>query len=270
MDKSIEWAVRCTHEAQMHKHNCFITLTYNDESLPHAESLRKDHLQTFMKRVRHHHGPFSYFAAGEYGTKGGRPHYHACLFGVDFIKQDPNSYIWKQRKLKGETYLLWRSPLLESRWSRDGKPLGYCSVGALTFKSAAYCARYIMKKVVGAHATGYRRYNGDTGEFIGTAAPEFQVSSTTPAVGKRWLEQYWRDIYPSDFVVIDGKKYPVPDYYDRWLEQEHPRLFDQVAMKREELSESLAPERTPERLAARKKIFTQRMANLKRGHDDVA
>lgn len=32
--RSLEWATRARHEISLHKENCFLTLTYNDESLP--------------------------------------------------------------------------------------------------------------------------------------------------------------------------------------------------------------------------------------------
>ena len=34
LERSRQWGVRCMHEAQMHKQNCFITLTYNEEIAP--------------------------------------------------------------------------------------------------------------------------------------------------------------------------------------------------------------------------------------------
>ena len=34
LERSRQWAIRCVHEASLHKHNCFITLTYNDANLP--------------------------------------------------------------------------------------------------------------------------------------------------------------------------------------------------------------------------------------------
>lgn len=252
----------------MHENSCFVTLTYSPEMMPAGGTLRKDHLQRFFRRVRKRFGRVSYFAAGEYGEKNHRPHYHACIFGLDFVHQDPNSYLWKQRKLKDETYLLYRSPLLESAWSLDGQPLGFCSVGAVTYKSAAYVARYIMKKQIGAHKSGYVKTDPETGE-VSVLAPEFSLASLKPAIGLRWLWKYWKDVYPGDFCVdAEGKHQPVPEYYDRWLEKEHPEVYAKVQMKREETSALLESERTPERLAARKKVFTQRMAKLKRGHEE--
>lgn len=43
------WAIRCVHEARTHKHNCYITLTYNDEHVP--VGLKHEHFQKFMSRL---------------------------------------------------------------------------------------------------------------------------------------------------------------------------------------------------------------------------
>lgn len=48
LERSRQWAVRCMNEAQMHKKNCFVTLTYKEAS----KSLRYRDFQLFMKRLR--------------------------------------------------------------------------------------------------------------------------------------------------------------------------------------------------------------------------
>ena len=74
--KANEWATRMTEEAKLHKENCFITLTYNNENLPKYKSLVKKELQDFFKRLRKKYGNgIRYYACGEYGPKGKRPHY---------------------------------------------------------------------------------------------------------------------------------------------------------------------------------------------------
>lgn len=47
-----QWAVRCVNEAQLYKHNAFITLTYDDAHLPSDNGLHYEHFQTFIKRLR--------------------------------------------------------------------------------------------------------------------------------------------------------------------------------------------------------------------------
>ena len=56
---------------------------------------------------------------------------------------------------------MYRSPRLEKLWT-----LGNCEIGELTFESAAYVARYIMKKINGPMAKEhYKRYDPTTGEI---------------------------------------------------------------------------------------------------------
>lgn len=78
-----EWALRVMHEAKLHPANCFVTLTYRDEDLPENGSLRHRDFQLFMKRLRKR-ADVRFYMCGEYGEQKLRPHYHACLFGVDY------------------------------------------------------------------------------------------------------------------------------------------------------------------------------------------
>ena len=52
LERSRLWAMRCMHEASLHRHNCFVTLTYSDEYLPDRGRLEYSDYQKFMKRFR--------------------------------------------------------------------------------------------------------------------------------------------------------------------------------------------------------------------------
>ena len=89
LSKAREWSIRLLHESQLHEQKCFLTLTYNDDNLQDRGTLVKSHVQTFMKDYRryldYHYGKkVRFYAAGEYGSKSGRPHYHLLIFGDDF------------------------------------------------------------------------------------------------------------------------------------------------------------------------------------------
>lgn len=63
----------------------FVTLTYANENLLWADDepcLNKRDLQLHFKRLRKRLEPktIKYYAVGEYGDSGGRPHYHYLLF----------------------------------------------------------------------------------------------------------------------------------------------------------------------------------------------
>ncbi|MEO5355656.1 MAG: hypothetical protein H7835_21005, partial [Magnetococcus sp. XQGC-1] len=87
LERSRQWAIRVMHEASQHEHNCFITLTYNDDNLPANGSLNYRHFQNFMKRLRKYYVEFTvrFYMCGEYGENFARPHYHACIFAIMFM-----------------------------------------------------------------------------------------------------------------------------------------------------------------------------------------
>lgn len=206
LDKSRDWAVRSYHEASMHDASVFITPTYSDEHLPADYSVSVRELQLFHKKLRHMVGPFRFFACGEYGERGLRPHYHELLFGLDF----PDKQLYSRAKGGGNLYY---SETLQKAWGK-----GLCLIGDVTFQSAGYCARYSMKKIGGDMAAEhYCRVHPVTGEIC-QVSPEFSVMSRMPGIGATWFERFHREVFPSDFLVIDGRKVPVPSYYLRKLD----------------------------------------------------
>ena len=211
LDYSRQWAVRCVHEAQMHENNCFITLTFNPEALEARTrqwSLDVRDFQLFMKRLRKKHGKrIRFFHCGEYGDKNQRPHYHALLFGFDF----PDKKLWSTR----EGVNLYISESLQELW-----PHGFSTIGDVTFQSAAYCSRYIMKKIKGeAAAKHYEVMDEETGE-VWNRDPEYCTMSRKPGIGRDWFDKYKGDVFPNDYVVINGKKIKPPRYYDSLLPEE--------------------------------------------------
>ena len=132
---SREWAIRITHESQMHGSNCFLTLTYDDEHLPRYGQLVKRDLQLFFKRLRKYAGRFRYVAAGEYGEQNRRPHFHAAIFGLDFS----GDRVLYATSVRGDNTFV--SPLVGKAWGMSTFPMGH-TIGSLTFESAAYIARY--------------------------------------------------------------------------------------------------------------------------------
>ncbi len=211
LERSRQWAIRCVHEAQLHEDNSFITLTYNDESLPWCKSICKDAVQRFWKRLRkRHNGPIRYFMCGEYGSSMFRPHYHACVFGCKF----PKKVLWQVR----DGVKLYRDPVLEALW-----PKGFSTIGDVTFESAAYVARYIMKKVTGKLADAH--YKG--------RLPEATWMSRRPGIGKAWFDKFSSDVYPSDAVTLRGNiKCRPPKYYDNLFDVLDPEMYRVVKGKR--------------------------------------
>lgn len=268
LDQSRNWAIRCVHEAKLHEDNCFITLTYNDEHLPPSGSLVKKHFQDFMKRLRHHGSDIRVFWCGEYGDKNRRPHYHALLFNFDFSDKK----VWKISKSQ---FPIYRSALLESCWT-----MGHSSVGALTFDSAAYVARYCTKKITGPasdlhYGAKYCEYPstkllepGQVDPGRNPVLPEFAHPSSRLGVGKDFYKRFKSDIYPDDFVVINDRKVRPPRYYDKLLEKDDPKLFSLVKAARRRKGSEHADNNTITRLAIREKIASRKFRELIRSYED--
>lgn len=253
LERSRQWAVRCVQEAQLHEENCFLTLTYSDKNIPEGGTLVKKHFQDFMKRLRRFMGKerISYFHCGEYGEKSRRPHYHALIFGMDF----PDKKLYKDTHA-GPLYV---SAALERLWG-----WGFCTIGALTFESAAYCARYIMKKVTGDLAKShYERVDPETGE-ITQLVPEYITMSLNPAIGKEWFKTFKGDVFPSDRVVVRGREMRPPRYYDKELKRDDEEAHADIKKRREAEASKHHGNNTRKRLRVREIVKLAQISNLKR------
>ncbi len=238
LDRTRGWAIRAVHEAQMHEQNSFVTLTYNDQCLPSDHSLDVKHWQGFAKRLRKNKGPFRYLHCGEYGDENGRPHYHACIFGLDF-SEDRIPFTQK----------LYISAELQRLW-----PHGFATIGNLTFDSAAYVAAYALKKATGQNADErYERVDPSTGECW-AVKPDYATMSLKPGLGKSWFDKFTSDVYPDDFVVLKGQKFRPPQYYDRLLEKENPQLYTKMLLKRRQHVNDKPEDHTDTKLQVKEKI----------------
>lgn len=197
-DRARVWAVRMHHEASQHECSSFITLTYAN---PAPVSLNKLHLQLFFKRLRHVTA-CRYFACGEYGSLTNRPHYHAVLFGTDFL---------------GGAYqineTLHGNPILDKVWGH-----GFASAGAVTIQSCMYVAGYTTKKLG----------QSDT----------FNLMSRRPGIGHTWIEKYREQIARTGTVVIEGKEFSIPRRYIDWYEED----FEEVKRERAAYFQHMTPD----------------------------
>jgi hypothetical protein len=165
---SAEWAARGMHEFQTSGVACYITLTFNKEHIPWPPSIKKRHIQNFLKLYRKYlfdkyggtidrksikylktrcnfkykpNCPIKSIACGEYGKEAGhRPHYHLIIFGHEWT----DKYFWKYSASGAEIY---RSPGLEKLWcDNKGRQKGYVTVQEVNYKAIQYVTRYTLKK----------------------------------------------------------------------------------------------------------------------------
>ena len=253
LKRASEWSLRISHEASQHKQNCFVTLTYDRDKLPVRGSLDHRDWQLFFKRLRKHHAPYRvrFYMCGEYGPQTFRPHYHACLFNIDFADKKPHG-----KSKSGHLY--YKSATLENLWQ-----LGHCTVQPLTRETADYCARYIMEKQTG-ETTKYERTDPATGEIY-QLKPEYNCMSRKPGIGWLWFQRYSTDLYPHDFTIHNGKKVAIPRYYDKLADRHQHTDLDQIKENRKLKAAEHADDQTPERLAVRETVHAAKTKSLTRG-----
>lgn len=143
-----EWSLRLEHEYMFSDSAFFITLTYDENSLPRTKegypTLVKKHVQNYIKRLRNDHvryvtqqlkiskkevknvsKPIRYYTVGEYGSKTRRPHYHILLFNYDIANISPLSNQWKN--------------------TNTNIPYGHVDIGTVTASSINYVTKYMFK-----------------------------------------------------------------------------------------------------------------------------
>ena len=255
LERSRQWATRCVHEASLYDDNCFITLTYNNDNVPIDGGLNYSHFQLFMKRLRKRfpNDTIRFYMCGEYGENYGRPHYHACLFGFNF----PDRVLHSRT---GSGFFIYTSRILESLWS-----YGFSSVADFSFESAAYVARYVMKKITGQAAKRhYEVLDEMTGEIY-NRSPEFCRMSLKPGIGARWWDKFGQsDVVPRDKVVINGVESTVPRYYDKLLRRFNFLQYDDAKTRRAFDNYSRRDDNTDARLSVKEQVVKARLSKLHR------
>lgn len=220
LSKSREWANRAVLEQLYHEESWFLTLTYDDEHLPPAfpvdpatgeilsihSTLVKRDLQNFMKRLRFNSGQkIRYFASGEYGSETYRPHYHLLLFGLHLDDLEIINH-----SFDGTPYFV--SDFISKCW-----PFGIHILGKVTWQSAAYVARYTMKKAT--HGYDPRYYE------VAGIEPEFQLVSRKPGLGRFYYDDHPELFDYSSFSVSTpsgGRKMYPPAYFKKLYSLDHP------------------------------------------------
>lgn len=252
--------VRCVHEAQIVQEetglgSVMCTLTFDDAHLPDDRSASKPFAQAWLQRVRDIIGPFRYLLVAEYGGRTGRVHYHCLLFGVDFADRVPF-----QMRTHG---MAWRCPLLTRLW-----PYGATEFYDLNLKNASYCTRYAVKQVGGRADEDriWQTFVAPDGEpFEAQVLKPFLLSSRRPGLGARWFEKYRSSCFPSDFVVVDGHRLPVPRFYlNKLPEAERLAVLERREARRiERLGAEYNPVQEAEQRVMDYQQRTARQANIR-------
>lgn len=242
------------HEASLYERNCFVTLTYANA----PESLNKDDIQKMLKTLRSRENrkakkqgtpppDIRYFQCGEYGDAFQRPHHH-----IIFFNYKPEDSLYFKRQGNHPVYI---SKTLSEVW-----PHGMHSIQDLTYDSACYCAKYVLKKINGERAEEH---------YLGRK-PEFITMSRKPGIGRLWYDKFSEDIYNYDKVVLDNNHiFRPPRFYDELHEIHHPSRMRELKQKRRQVA-SLNPDNCEERRVTRNKLAIlreqrQKLRNLENG-----
>lgn len=237
LDYSRQWADRMMLEFQKTKKAIFLTLTYNEEHVPCVYddfgvkiwyTLKKDHWQSFMKRLRSRKQfeglELKFYMCGEYGSRTFRPHYHAIIFGL-CIDDFPKRRVIGMNELRQEYYT---DSVLEDLWKDqdDQKSLGYITFSAVSWKTCAYVARYTMKKC-----------NADVSRinFLSESLPEFSLMSRNPGLGSWYFDNMCPDPHYPDIYLNTGyesQRVSFPKYFMRLLEKKNPVLYNEINEER--------------------------------------
>lgn len=191
------------YELEVYKVGTFLTLTYDDDHLPEDGSVSKRPIQLWMKLLRKDNPKITikYYIAGEYGEESLRPHYHAIIFGL------PKEYPWDERWKKGMVY-----------------------AGTVTYGSMRYVSNYLDKDK---WLTGF-----EAKERYGNRTLPFRLMSKK--LGADYIENNADQVRNNLFIMIQGKKLPVPRYYkkllgiekesyDGWLTEQKKKLNTRAA-----------------------------------------
>ena len=187
------WTFRILCEMSLHLATSWVTLTYNEATVPRVDvrpTLYPPHLTRYLRRVRKDLGPERHFAVGEYGPKTWRPHYHVMLFGHDAASVEAHAHrYWGQR-------------------------FGFVSVDCASqhsSKRAAYVAGYCLKKLTQKSALAldgrhpeFPRMSNRPGIGVGV------VPSIAEAMTRRGTAQYIAEMGDVPrFARLGGKLYPL-------------------------------------------------------------
>lgn len=176
-NKRADWIFRLNQEHKHSSGSLFVTLTYGERKVPESGLCKRD-FQLFMKRLRKRvSARLRYYAVGEYGSKKGRPHYHALLFNLN---------------LEDEIHI------------RKSWTVGYVHIGRVSSASVAYCTKYMVQPEV--HILHPKM----------DKEKPFCVMSRSYGIGAHYLTDEMVAWHKEDdrlYCVCEGKKQRLPRFY---------------------------------------------------------
>lgn len=187
------WAFRLYAEIPYWKEAVFTTITYEDNPI----TLKKDHLQKFIKRLRKNLGErrIKHYSVGEYGDENHRPHYHQIILGLGMSDKD----------------------LINDSWG-----YGFTNIDVPNHKRIEYVVGYVDKKLHGNDLDIYKKAG---------LQPPFKLSSQ--GLGLQFFNDNKQQIIDNGYVLYRGRKFSIPRYYLTKMDEESQLLIRQKALESE-------------------------------------
>lgn len=245
-------------------------------------SLNKKFILDWLKKFRdylyrQYNVSIRYFGCGEYGEQDERPHYHILIFGYNF--PDKMRY-----SISSKGVPIFVSQELSEQWK-----YGICTIQEINHRACMYTAKYCTKKM---HFTEdidiIETYYGREPEFLFMSKGNCQsnrcpyiddiiknckgikslrelynpycdfCNKTRGGLGYDWLKRYWQDMIKIGYILIDGIKYQIPDYYMKIIKLTDEKIYDKLKLEKlnkvDELNERHPEYKSYSHLQVRKSI----------------
>ena len=115
-----------------------------------------------------------------------------------------------------------------------------------------------------------KKVNGDMApDHYQGRIPEYTTMSRRPGIAKNWVDKYHAtDVAHDDQVILNGKAFRPPRYYDQQFEIADPDAWLKIKAARIRKGKEKPEEKTPARRKVKAKIRDQKLKQLKRKLDD--
>ena len=223
--KAVDWATRVTCEGNYHV-NCpwWITLTYNDLSLP-KDGLMKRDFQNFMKRLRERverviceELRLRFVGVGEYGGNTARAHYHSVIYGLPTLSAKEILAHIENAWSKRVSFDVWTKLPDDFKFTRNDKNgnkmyyqrLGFAYVKPAHDSTPLYLAKYMFKPEI----------NTPEGKN-----PNFYLASRKNGIGYQYVVEFCKyhrqnpDVTKLDFLNKHTGKmchFTIPQYFKNY------------------------------------------------------
>lgn len=230
------WSDRMMAEASYYTDNVFLTLTYDNDSLPEpltrfnesgelevspVHPLVKRDLQLFIKRLRKHFPDqrIRYYACGEYGDKSMRPHYHLILFN---LRLEDAKLLYTSE----DGYSYFTSESISKLWS-----YGLHILTDVNWQTCNYVSRYVTKKLIHGYDDMPEKLN---------YPQEFSVMSRKPGIGYQWYQDHKDSLslFNESYLSDDkgSRKIGMNKYFNHLLEIDDQELYNLIKAEKVEIS----------------------------------